>query len=81
MRAMLARILTALRTRRSRRHYREGETIRRFIAPGVRSEVEVVDAGEIEVGFVPGSRAGPQRRSLVVFSTCLCLPVWVASSV
>lgn len=35
-----------------KRRYREGVTSCRFVAPDIRREIEVIDASEIEAGFV-----------------------------
>jgi hypothetical protein len=49
---VLSRILREYRTRRRRKRYRAGAVLRRFVACDIRRDVEVIDASEIDDGFV-----------------------------
>jgi hypothetical protein len=49
---MLKKFMQSLRLKYRRRRFRTGATLCRFIAPDVRRDVEVVDASELEQGFV-----------------------------
>jgi len=49
---MLNKLIEACRLNFRRRRFRVGITLSRFIAKDVRREVEVVDASEVDQGFV-----------------------------
>lgn len=49
---MLTKIISACRLYFRRRKFRVGAIISRFIAPDIRRDIEVVDASEVDLGFV-----------------------------
>jgi hypothetical protein len=49
---MLRKLFDAFRLSHREAAYRAGATLSRFIAPDIRREVEIVDASEVEQGFV-----------------------------
>lgn len=49
---MLQKLINALRLRFRKRRYREGTTVALWLASDLRRDVEVIDASEIEDGFV-----------------------------